>query len=132
MSSTTSFTETSPKPSLSLDIDSESLPLNTSYSPTPTLPPVSATAPEIRPYLTHLLTSTLSLAPSHAASIASHWTLGSGRELRDYDAAAFMGVFGGREEGWILYREVRLQVEADKGVMRRWGMRESPCLLSLI
>ena len=110
------------------ETDSETLPLYTTDDPPKTLPLPSPTsnASEIRPYLLHLLTHPpLSLPPSHASSISSHWTLGSGRELRAYDAAAFMGIFGGREEGWILYREVRLRVEGEKSWVRRWGMRES-------
>lgn len=81
-----------------------------STSPNHSLLPARDASPElIRLFLTHLLTTTRGLELSHADTIASCWKIGKGQELRSYPPAMYLEIFG-MEDGWVVYREVRLCV----------------------
>jgi hypothetical protein len=72
-----------------------------------TPPEITATADQIRDFLVHLLTSKRGLALDHARRIASKWTIGNGKELRNYPPSMYLDIFG-REDGWVVYKEVKL------------------------
>lgn len=71
-----------------------------------TLPEPTATADQIRDFLVYLLASKRGLALDHARRIASKWTIGNGKELRSYPPSMYLDIFG-REDGWIVYKEVK-------------------------
>lgn len=77
----------------------------------PDLPPNTATPTEVRDFLVGMLVSTSDLSTEHARCIADCWRLGSGRELRTYQAPMYRYIFGG-EEGWIVYKVVKVLVHA--------------------
>jgi hypothetical protein len=72
-----------------------------------TPPETTATPDQIRDFLVHLLTSKRKLALDHARRIASKWTIGNGKELRNYPSSMYLDIFG-REDGWVVYKEVKL------------------------
>lgn len=76
-------------------------------------PEETATADDIRVFLTQLLISERGLFPDHAHDIASRWKTGNGKELRTYPAAMYLDIFG-REDGWVVYRETKLCLARDK------------------
>ena len=73
------------------------------------LPDVKAHPDEVRDYLTHLLEATRGLHPDHVRRVVSRWTSGTGQELRSYPATMYLDLFG-REDGWMVYKEVRLAI----------------------
>lgn len=77
------------------------------HSHTPSLPARHARPDEIRDSLAYLLVKQRGFSQDHARDIAARWTVGSGLELRQYSPSMFFEVFG-REDGWVLFREVRV------------------------
>lgn len=76
-------------------------------------PEETATADDLRVFLTQLLISERGLTPDHAHDIASRWKTGNGKELRTYPATMYLDIFG-REDGWVVYRETKLCLAQDK------------------
>jgi hypothetical protein len=72
-----------------------------------TPPETTATPDQIRDFIVHLLTIKRGLALDHARRIASKWTIGNGKELRNYPPSMYLDIFG-REDGWVVYKEVKL------------------------
>lgn len=112
--------------------DEESLPLysNLDYEEanTPlTLPEAAATPDVVREFLVQLLVSQRKLPLDHARRIAARWTMGSGRELWIYSPAMYNTIFGA-EDGWVLYKDVRVLYSntecAKRGIVRRYIARK--------
>jgi hypothetical protein len=70
-------------------------------------PAVNATPEEVRDFITRLLINRRGLPQDHVRCAVAKWTVGSGRELRSYTPSMYLDIFG-REDGWIIYREVKL------------------------
>jgi len=109
--------------------DEESLPLysNLDYedatSDLPiTLPAATATPDVVRDFLVRILVNNRSLPLDQARRIAARWNMGSGRELWIYNPAMYNTIFGA-EDGWILYKDVKVLYyktkQAKKGAVRR-------------
>lgn len=75
-------------------------------------PEVEATPEQVRDFLVSLLVTERGLDSDRCQQIASRWTTGKGRELRSYPPAMYLEIFG-REDGWIVYREVKLCMSRD-------------------
>jgi hypothetical protein len=94
-----------------------------------TIPETTATADQIRDFLVFLLTSKRGLALDHARRIASKWTIGNGKELRSYPPSMYLDIFG-REDGWIVYKEVKTCIMRDeqskKSELSRVGQCKCP------
>lgn len=71
------------------------------------LPRPSATPDQVRDYLGRLLKSKRDLPEDHVRRVVARWQTGTGMELRMYTPSMYLNVFG-REDGWIVYWEVRL------------------------
>jgi len=76
-------------------------------------PESTATADQIRDFVVHLLTTKRGLALDHARRIASKWTIGNGKELRSWPPSMYLDIFG-REDGWVVYKEVKLCIAHDE------------------
>lgn len=95
--------------------DEEALPLYESFQEaekdstnnTDTLPDPKASPDAVRDYLTTLLTEKRNLQIDHVRRVVSKWTVGTGQELRSYPPAMYLNLFG-REDGWMVYKEVKL------------------------
>lgn len=91
----------------------ENLPLydELEYSPADevALPSTRATPDQVRSFLTHLLVYKRDLPLDHVRRTVAHWRIGTGLELRSYSPAMYLDIFG-RENGWVIYREVRLLI----------------------
>ncbi|KAM0716074.1 hypothetical protein Q7P37_008588 [Cladosporium fusiforme] len=85
------------------------------------VPSVHATPHDICDFLTYLLVKKRGFAQEHARRVAAKWTVGSGLELRQYNPTMFFQVFG-REDGWILYREVKVGLWREKRFVVRHKM----------
>lgn len=88
----------------------------TSSQASNTLPEETATPEQICDFLVQLLTTKRGISTEHASRIASKWTISSGKELRNFPPAMFTEIFG-REDGYIVYREVKTlvyQLEIDE------------------
>ncbi|KAM0719501.1 hypothetical protein Q7P37_003630 [Cladosporium fusiforme] len=98
--------------------DEENLPLyeelQVSEAQVDALPPKTATADEVRDYLTSLLKNKRGLPEDQVRRIVSHWTIGTGRELQTYTPQMYLSVFGS-EDGWALYSDVRLEIYRMEG-----------------
>lgn len=70
-------------------------------------PSVNATPDEVRDFITRLLTNRRGLPQEHVRRAVAKWIVGSGQELRSYSPSMYLDLFG-REDGWIIYREVKL------------------------
>jgi hypothetical protein len=68
------------------------------------LPPPTATPTEVADFLVRRLVSN-DMPIERARCIASKWTVGTGKELREYLAVLYLEVFG-KEDGWALYLAV--------------------------
>jgi hypothetical protein len=89
---------------------------STSSQTSNTLPEETATPEQIREFLLQLLITKRGISTEHASRIASKWTISSGKELRNFPPAMFTEIFG-REDGYIVYREVKTlvyQLEIDE------------------
>ncbi len=85
-----------------------------------TPPEPKATPDEVRDFIVGAMRSR-GIGLDHARRVASKWTLGTGRELRQYPASMFRDLFGA-EDGWVVYKEVRVRYythEAAKGPNQR-------------
>jgi hypothetical protein len=78
----------------------------------PELPPPTATPAEVADFLVRLLVVATEMPIDRARRIASRWTLGSGKELRDYPAMLYLDVFG-KEYGWITYPAVKRAIHKE-------------------
>jgi hypothetical protein len=78
-----------------------------------TLPEETANSEQIRDFLEQLLTTKRGISVDHARRIASKWTISNGKELRNYPPTMYMEIFG-REDGYIVYREVKTLVYQQK------------------
>jgi hypothetical protein len=82
----------------------------------------TASASQVRAYVTLILAQEYDVPEEEARSIAEKWRYGKGVELCSFGKETFCEIFGG-EVGALLYRRVR----AKNGVSRPWGML-SVCL----
>jgi hypothetical protein len=93
------------------------LPLNSNSQNTETpndVPPsVKATPEEVRDFITRLLINRRGLPQDHVRRAVAKWTVGSGRELSSYTPSMYLDIFG-REDGWIIYREVKLCIYCEQ------------------
>lgn len=92
---------------------------------TATLPAANATPAQVHGFLVYILTSKGGFAVENAQRIAARWTLGTGRELRSYPPFMYLDTFG-RQEGWLIYREVKLCIyhEKNKSILYRYRARK--------
>lgn len=116
----------SPRKSPKSSLDEEHLPLYEEFqedaASADTLPEAKATPGEVREFIANLLVTERNLSVDYARRAAAKWTVGSGRELRSYTPSMYLDIFG-REDGWIIYREVHLIILHDhkrqQGPLRR-------------
>lgn len=80
--------------------------------PTPTFPKPAAPPEEVRLFMTYLLREQ-GIPQSDAQDVAARWKIGRGREMGSYDPTIYFEIFGA-EYGWILYREIKLRIHAEK------------------
>ncbi|KAI7546722.1 hypothetical protein KC331_g5448 [Hortaea werneckii] len=87
-----------------------------------TLPASKASPDEVRQFIMHILVSRRQLPTDHVRRVAARWTVGSGLELRTYSPSMYLELFGS-EDGWILYKEVKLMMHAEsrKKPINRYG-----------
>lgn len=85
------------------------MPLTTGISELPRMPEANDTPVQVREFLAHLLSAERVFPNGSIQRIVEKWTLGSGQELRSYTPYMFFDVFG-REEGWIIYKEVKVYI----------------------
>jgi hypothetical protein len=78
------------------------------------VPPPTATSTEVADFLVRLLVST-DIPINRARDIASRWTSGSGKELREYLPVLYLEVFG-KEDGWALYLAVHQAIHKEKSM----------------
>jgi hypothetical protein len=64
----------------------------------------------VRKFIADLLVATRDLPENEARAIADNWKLGTGDELWTYPTHMFKHLFG-VEEGWTVYREVKVIAE---------------------
>ena len=88
---------------------------------------------EVSDFLVHLLTNSRDMSTDGARRVAALWTKGTGQELRSFPPAMYFEIFG-KEDGWIVYREVHLALHREKrkelwytyshrGYSPMWSMR---------
>lgn len=108
--------------------DEETLPLYSSFqessenNKTDSLPESKANPDEVRDYLTSLLIEKRNLHIDHVRRIVSKWTVGTGQELRSYPPQMYLDLFG-REDGWMVYKEVKLVEMREKAEKTKPGER---------
>merc|ERR1719487_1156679 len=84
------------------------------------LPRPSATPDQVRDYLSRLLKSKRDLPEDYVRRVVARWQTGTGMELRMYTPSMYLNVFG-REDGWIVYWEVRLVLlKQDKTFFKKY------------
>ncbi|KAI7570913.1 hypothetical protein KC343_g1319 [Hortaea werneckii] len=95
------------------------------------LPASTASPDEVRQFIMHILVSRRQLPTDHARRVAARWTVGSGLELRTYSPSMYLELFGS-EDGWILYKEVKLMMHAEskKKPINRYGPGMLPAFRS--
>jgi hypothetical protein len=102
------------KNSLALE---ERLPLYTQLQctegQTDRLPHAKASPMEVSDFLVHLLTESRDMSTDDARRLAALWSKGTGQELRSYSPVMYFDIFG-KEDGWIVYREVHLALHREK------------------
>jgi hypothetical protein len=86
-------------------------------------PSINATPDEVRDFITRLLINRRGLPQDHVRRAVAKWTVGSGRELRSYTPSMYLDLFG-REDGWIIYREVKLSIYCEQN---KSGRRFDSC-----
>jgi len=106
----------------------ENLPLYDEFEYSPTnedaLPSSRATPDQVRSFLTQLLINKRDLPLDHVRRAVARWRIGTGLELRSYSPAMYLDIFG-REDGWVIYREVRLLIlEKERTFVQRYIVRE--------
>jgi len=77
------------------------------------LPRAKASPMEVSDFLAYLLTNSRDMSTEGARRLAALWTKGTGQELRSYSPAMYFEIFG-KEDGWIVYREVHLALHREK------------------
>lgn len=87
----------------------ESMPLTTGISELLRIPEANDTPVRVREFLAQLLSANRVFPNDSIQRIVEKWTLGSGQELRSYTPYMFFDIFG-REEGWIIYKEVKVYI----------------------
>jgi hypothetical protein len=92
-------------------------------------PESTATADQIRDFVVHLLTTKRGLALDHARRIASKWTIGNGKELRSWPPSMYLDIFG-REDGWVVYKEVKICIAHDEQSKKTSTSLASKCKCS--
>ena len=113
----------SPRQSLTAE---ENLPLYEAFHHTDadwTTPPSKKASPdEVRDFIARLLIHQRGLPQDYVRRAAAKWTIGSGQELHSYSPSMYLDIFG-REDGWIIYREVKLCIyrEQNKSFDARYG-----------
>jgi hypothetical protein len=113
-----SITTSPRKNSLSLEEGAEeNLPLYEEFQHTEgqndVLPHARATPMEVSDFLSHLLIDSRGMSTDGARRVAAMWTKGTGQELRSFPPAMYFEIFG-KEDGWIVYREVHLTILKEK------------------
>lgn len=76
------------------------------------MPSPWAAPTEVADFLVRLLLAN-NVPIERATHIAAKWTLGSGKELRDYPAVMYLDVFG-NEDAWVTYPAVQQIVHEEK------------------
>jgi hypothetical protein len=76
------------------------------------VPDAAAPPSEVREFISHLLQER-EIPQTDIQNITPKWKIGSGREMRGYDPAMYLEIFGA-EYGWIIYREVKLRIHEEK------------------
>lgn len=117
---------TSPRKSPKSSLDEEHLPLYEEFqedaSSADILPEAKATPDHVRIFIANLLVTKRNLSVDYARRDAAKWTVGSGRELHSYTPSMYLDIFG-REDVWIIYREVHLIIlhnhKSQQGPLRR-------------
>lgn len=91
------------------------------------VPDKKATPDEVREFLAHLLIDKRNLPLDYVRRTVSKWNVGSGHELRSYSPSMYLDIFG-REDGWVIYREVKLAIEHERvkkeGFASKWAPRK--------
>jgi hypothetical protein len=89
------------------------------------LPPSTATPAEIAHFLLHLLISTEATSLDQGRRVTARWTKGTGQEILSYPAVMYFEIFG-TEDGWIVYRKVKMAVhiQKSKGFWYKYGACE--------
>lgn len=87
-----------------LPLYEESQRANAAGTQPPDLPHDKATPAEVRKFLFHVMHAR-GIGLDHAQCIASRWTLGTGRELKNYSVAMYRDVFA--EDRWVVYKDVK-------------------------
>ena len=91
-----------------------------------TPPEPKATPDEVRDFIVQAMQAR-GLGIDHARRVGAKWTLGTGRELRQYPVAMYRDIFG-PEDGWVVYKEVRVlfyKKEDKESYVGRWTFGES-------
>lgn len=73
------------------------------------VPQSAATSHEVRDYLTSLLKNRHQLPDDYVRKVVARWTVGGGRELRNYTPQMYFNIFG-LEDGWVLYSDIKTEV----------------------
>lgn len=89
-----------------------------------TLPPPTATPKEVREYIISILKNRHDLPVDHVRRVAAKWRVGTGNELRSYTPQMYLSIFG-REYGWMLYREINLEIHRTTKVT--WWQKHRFC-----
>ena len=89
------------------------------------LPLATASPAEVAHFLLHLLVSTEAMSLDQGRRVAARWTKGTGQELLSYPPVMFFETLG-TEKGWIVYREIKMAVHAEKskGFRYKYGACE--------
>ena len=87
------------------------------------LPSTRATPDQVRSFLTHILVNKRDLPLDHVRHTVARWRVGTGLELRNYSPAMYLDIFG-REDGWVIYREVRLlMLDKERNFVQKYCAR---------
>jgi hypothetical protein len=70
---------------------------------TPQTLSLTASTPEVRHYLAQILTQKYHIPSAEAESLVQAWRYGTGKEVFDFDAAAYRDILG-PEIGMLLYK----------------------------
>ncbi|KAF2162745.1 hypothetical protein M409DRAFT_58141 [Zasmidium cellare ATCC 36951] len=105
-----------------MDVQSEHLPYDRVPEDSPNInhltdpipaPSESAHSGEVRSFIVNVLVQQYSIDSEQAQELARLWTVGSGREFRQFPARLFVEIFG-LQAGWVLYKEVSARVIEEK------------------
>jgi hypothetical protein len=76
------------------------------------VPDASAPPSQVREFISHLLQQR-EIPQAGIQDIVANWRIGTGREMRGYDPAMYLDIFGA-EYGWMIYKEVKLRINEEK------------------